>query len=131
MKQYYLKLVTMVVLSLVIPASTFAQHEQHNPQQQPSPQPPQSGHAGHQMTPSRSGEPQQGMAGMEGMKMKSLDELLRSEPSNLLPRIGSSQARPSGRLIRLEELEATALRKNPTLVQAAAEIRGAQGRTKQ
>src|SRR5579863_2013199 len=39
-----------------------------------------------------------------------------------LPRLGRAQENPSGKLIQLEELEKMALEKNPTLVQANAEI---------
>lgn len=138
MKQF-LENVAMVVLLSAIPLQALAQHEAHKPKPQQSKPQPQSqpGQMERPMAPAQPNqpptaqEPKQNMPGMEGMQMESLDELLKTAPSNLLPRIGSSQARPTGRLIRLEELEETALRKNPTLRQAAAEIRGAQGRTKQ
>lgn len=44
------------------------------------------------------------------------------------PRLGKSQENPSGRLYRLDELERLALAKNPTLVQASAEIRASKAR---
>jgi cobalt-zinc-cadmium efflux system outer membrane protein len=131
--------VALVVLLWVIRAGALAQHEGHQPQLQPKPQPQsQSGHAEHQAAPAQPNPPQvpeehkqHVMPGMEGMQMKSLDELLKTAPSNLLPRIGASQTRPSGPLMRLEKLEEIALARNPTLGQAAAEIRGAQGRSLQ
>ena len=45
-----------------------------------------------------------------------------------LPRMGRSQENPSGKLITLEDLEKMALDKNPTLVQAKAEIVSAKAR---
>ena len=45
-----------------------------------------------------------------------------------LPRLGRAQENPSGKLIQLEELEKMALEKNPTLVQANAEIAAAKAR---
>lgn len=44
------------------------------------------------------------------------------------PKLGRAQENPSGRLIRLEELEEIALTHNPTLVQAESEIRAAKAR---
>src|SRR5262249_53417498 len=44
------------------------------------------------------------------------------------PKLGRAQEHPSGRLIRLEELEQMALANNPTLVQAQAEIRATKAR---
>ncbi len=45
-----------------------------------------------------------------------------------LPRMGRSQENPTGKLITLEDLEKMALEKNPTLVQATAEIAAAKAR---
>jgi len=45
-----------------------------------------------------------------------------------LPRLGRAQDNPSGKLIQLEKLEKMALEKNPTLVQAMAEIGAAKAR---
>jgi outer membrane protein, heavy metal efflux system len=44
------------------------------------------------------------------------------------PRMGRSQENPAGKLIQLQDLEAMALDKNPTLVQAKAEIASARAR---
>lgn len=44
------------------------------------------------------------------------------------PRLGRAQEDPSGKLVHLEELEKMALAKNPTLVQANAEIAAAKAR---
>ncbi|MFY9530487.1 MAG: TolC family protein [Candidatus Acidiferrales bacterium] len=64
--------------------------------------------------------------GMEGMEM---DKMPTVRPE--LPRFGRAQENPSGRLIQLKDLEQMALEKNPTLVQANAEIRAAKARQQQ
>jgi outer membrane protein, heavy metal efflux system len=45
-----------------------------------------------------------------------------------LPRMGRSQENPSGKLITLEDLEKMSLERNPTLIQAKAEIAAAKAR---
>ncbi len=61
------------------------------------------------------------------MPQKSLEQLIKESPTNLVPKIGGgSQA--AGPVFSLEQLEQMALEKNPTLVQAASEVRAAQGR---
>jgi cobalt-zinc-cadmium efflux system outer membrane protein len=49
-------------------------------------------------------------------------------PPAVVPRLGMAQAPAKGALLRLEELEQMALKGNPTLLQAATEIRSATGR---
>jgi outer membrane protein, heavy metal efflux system len=119
--------------------TALAQHEGHKseqpskPQQVPPSKPqPQSGLAGDDvpLAPQNQATGTQGenTSKMKEEQNKSLDELLKADPSNLLPRIGTSQRPPSGPVVRLEDLERIALEKNPTLGQASAEIRSAQGR---
>lgn len=110
-------------------------HQHGEPQQAPPP----SEHQGHEMAPTE-GQPQmnmpdmpgmEGMQGMQGMQHKSLEELLKADPSNLVPKVGAKRTGPVGPVMRLEELEQIALSKNPTLAQASSEIKSAQGRTLQ
>jgi cobalt-zinc-cadmium efflux system outer membrane protein len=70
---------------------------------------------------------------MPGMQMGTQDvrELINKSPSNFLPPLGSGQAADSNQTFTLQELEQRALKNNPTLIQAAAEIRSARGRTQQ
>ncbi len=65
---------------------------------------------------------------MPGMQMKSIGELIRTSPSNFLPPLGAAQISDSGVTMTLQQLEQMAIEKNPTLRQAQAEIRSAQGR---
>ena len=84
--------------------------------------------------PPQTGEPQpgqemEGMPGMEGtqhgpeqkMKMEPL-------PPPVVPKLGMTQSMAKAQLVRLEDLEQMALKGNPTLLQAATEIRSATGR---
>lgn len=123
------KISTIVATGLllhVMPAGAWAQHEGHHPN--PAQSQPQSSPAAGQPMPMQ-GEPPAGQESMQGMPgMKSFDQLRHDEPSNLLPRIGSSQSQSAGRLIGLEALEELALKKNPTLGQAAAEVRSSQAK---
>lgn len=63
------------------------------------------------------------MPGMEGMQHK-----MEPLPPPTVPRLGAEQEKTQGPLLRLEELEQMALKNNPTLSQAAAEVRSATGR---
>jgi outer membrane protein, heavy metal efflux system len=67
--------------------------------------------------------------GMEGMPMDQMENMPTVKPQ--LPRFGRAQENPSTRLIQLKDLEQMALEKNPTLVQANAEIRAAKARQQQ
>lgn len=76
-----------------------------------------------QQQPPRSEQEKQGMEGMP------MDNMPTVKPE--LPRFGRAQENPSARLIQLKDLEQMALEKNPTLVQANAEIRTAKARRQQ
>jgi cobalt-zinc-cadmium efflux system outer membrane protein len=65
---------------------------------------------------------------MPGMQMRSFEEILQTTPSNLLPQIGQQSKDGGGPVYSLEDLEAKALQNNPTLPQAEADLRSAQGR---
>lgn len=62
---------------------------------------------------------------MPGMQMGKPDE---AGSSSLLPEIGQPPAEPTGPEYRLEDLEAKALRRNPTLSESEAVVRSAQAR---
>jgi cobalt-zinc-cadmium efflux system outer membrane protein len=98
-------LLAAICISVLQTQSTVAQ----TPGQQPSQQPPPS-----------QGEMQE----MEGMHHHMNIPAVKPE----FPRIGREQENPQGKLIQLEELEQMALEKNPTLVQANAEIGAARAR---
>jgi outer membrane protein, heavy metal efflux system len=87
----------------------------------PSPAAQETGSQQQQPPPSEREE-----QGMEGMRM---DNTPTVKPE--LPRFGRVQENPSGRLNQLKDLEQMALEKNPTLVQANAEIRAAKARQQQ
>lgn len=67
------------------------------------------------------------MPGMEGMQ-HGAEHKMAPLPPPVVPKLGMAQAEAKGPLLRLEELEQMALRGNPTLQQAATEIRSATGR---
>ena len=98
------------------------QHETHHPtatQQQQSKPPEQ---------PSQQMEGMPGMEGMEGMQ-HGTGHKMEPLPPPRVPKLGMSQAEAKGQLLRLEQLEQMALNgSNPTLQQAATEIRAATGR---
>ena len=73
-----------------------------------------------QPPPSSEGE----MQGMEGMHHMGHIEVVKPD----LPRLGRGQEAASSGLVRLEDLERMALEKNPTLVQASAEVHSAKAR---
>ncbi len=88
-------------------------------------------HIGHEQQPKPDTQKQQGEQRpteqepqMEHMQHMGRIPLVKPE----FPRMGKSQENPSGRLIRLEELEQMALASNPTLLQADAEIRTTKAR---
>jgi len=95
-----------------MPGMEGKRHETHTPaatQQEQQTQPPKN--------------PSQQMEGMPGMEHK-----MEPLPPPLVPKLGMAQAEAKGPLLRLEELEQMALHGNPTLLQAATEIRSATGR---
>jgi cobalt-zinc-cadmium efflux system outer membrane protein len=76
-------------------------------------------------------EPTDNMQNMPGIQMRSLEEILQTTPSNLLPQIGQEAKEGGGPAYRLEDLEAKALQSNPTLLQAESDVQSAQGRREQ
>ena len=74
-------------------------------------------------TGEQQGRQMKDMPGMEGMQHK-----IEPLPPPTIPKLGAGQQRAPGPLVRLEELEQMALKNNPTLSQAAAEVRSATGR---
>ena len=84
--------------------------------------------------PPQPGEPQprpemQRMQEMDGMQHGPGHEMkMEPLPPPLVPKLGNAQAEAKGPVVSLEELEQMALRGNPTLMQAASEIRSATGR---
>lgn len=77
-------------------------------------------HAGHEAAQ----PPAEGEQEMQGMQHMGRIPVVKPE----YPRLGKAQEQASGPLIRLADLEETALANNPTLVQAAAEMRAAKAR---
>ena len=64
---------------------------------------------------------------MAGMQHAGNVEELKPE----LPKMGRAQEKPTGKLFHLEDLEEMALRRNPTLVQASAEVQASKARQQQ
>lgn len=87
---------------------------------------------GMQMVQPAQQEQQQSMpAGHQtpGMQMGgNIEDVIKKSPSNFLPALGSGQVVDSQQVITLEDLEQRALRGNPTMRQAQAEIAAAHGR---
>jgi cobalt-zinc-cadmium efflux system outer membrane protein len=86
-----------------------------------------------QSTPSQTAQPTQkqemeGMPGMEGMQHGEHGMKMQPLSPPVVPKLGMTQAQAKGRLLQLEELEQMALHGNPTLLEAATEIRSASGR---
>ena len=101
------------------------QHEAPTPpttQQERRSEPPQA----REQQPGQGMEEMPGMEGMQhgtGQKMK-----MEPLPPPVVPKLGMTQATAKAPLVHLEELEQMALNGNPTLLQAATEIRAATGR---
>jgi cobalt-zinc-cadmium efflux system outer membrane protein len=90
------------------------QEQQSKPPQPSKPQP---------------GQEMQGMPGMEGMQHgPGLEMRVEPLPPPVVPRLGMAQSMARTPLVNLEELEQMALKANPTLLQAATEVRSATGR---
>jgi outer membrane protein, heavy metal efflux system len=84
-------------------------------------------------TPPKTGEAQptqemQTMPGVEGMQHDEHKMKVERLPPPVVPRLGMTQSMAKAPLVRLEDLEQMALHGNPTLRQAATEIRSAAGR---
>lgn len=90
-------------------------------QQEQQSQPPENGEQ-------QPGEEMQAMPGMEGMQHGEHKMKMEPLPPPVVPKLGMEQAEAKGPLLRLEELEQMALNGNPTLLQAATEVRSATGR---
>jgi cobalt-zinc-cadmium efflux system outer membrane protein len=100
--------------------------------QHKAPQPAQTQRE-QQSQPPQTSKPQpdqemQAMPGMEGMQHGEHQMKMEPLPPPVVPKLGTTQAMAKAPLVRLEELEQMALRGNPTLRQAATEIRSATGR---
>ena len=76
---------------------------------------------------SQAGESPSGQE-MEGMQHGEHKMKMEPLPPPVVPKLGRTQAEAKGPLLQLEELEQMALHANPTLQQAATEIRSAAGR---
>src|SRR5581483_1915024 len=99
------------------------QHETSTPaptQQEQQSKPPQPGEQ----------QPGQGMEGMPGMEGMQHGKEMKMEPlpPPSVPKLGMTQSMAKAPLVHLEDLEQMALSGNPTLLQAAKEIRSATGR---
>ena len=92
------------------------------PQQKQQSKPPQTGEP-------QPGQEMEGMQGVEGMQ-HGPGQKMKTEPlpPPVVPKLGMTQSMAKAPLVRLEELEEMALKGNPTLLQAATEIRSATGR---
>src|SRR5437870_2601130 len=92
------------------------------PQQKQQSKPPQTGEP-------QPGQEMEGMQGIEGMQ-HGPGHKMKTEPlpPPVVPKLGMTQSMAKAPLVRLEELEQMALKGNPTLLQAATEIRSATGR---
>jgi cobalt-zinc-cadmium efflux system outer membrane protein len=88
---------------------------------------------GHQHNMRGMQKEQPGQQPMPGMQMEKEDirQVIQKSPSNFLPPLGSAQVADSAEVLTLQDLEQRALKNNPTLRQAEAEIRSARGRTLQ
>ena len=92
------------------------------PQQKQQSKPPQTGEP-------QPGQEMEGMQGVEGMQHGPGQKMKREPlPPPVVPKLGMTQSMAKAPLVRLEELEEMALKGNPTLLQAATEIRSATGR---
>ena len=100
----------------------------HHPKEAPSTTPQKQN-----TPPSQTAEPPQGqkmesMPGMEGMQHGEHNMKMDPLPPPVIPKLGMTQSMAKARLVTLEELEQMALKGNPTLLQAATEIRSANGK---
>lgn len=135
-------LVILVALSICL----HSQHEQHQTtpapppkqpaepaqksdaratQQQPQKPPTTESHEQH----AQPATPAVAQPAMPSQGQRSIEELIRTSPSNLLPRMGERDS--SVATISLAQLEESAVRSNPTVRQAEAQLRAAKGRRTQ
>lgn len=99
-----------------MPGMEGMQHEASTPQQEPQ-----------SKTPENPNQQMENMPGMEGME-HGAEHKMEPLPPPVVPKLGMAQAQAKEPLLRLEDLEQMALKSNPTLLQAATEIRSAAGR---
>ncbi len=154
MKKLSLNIMQNLVLAFALIASSYAQG--HTTHQQPAKpvqvkpeaaKPPEANKAGDQVDhsgmdmsgkpavkpaeqpPQKTSPPPADHSGMDmSGPQKSFDQLIKESPSNLVPTIGSGSPAAPGPVFTMQQLEQMALEKNPTLLQAAAEVRAARGR---
>lgn len=83
-----------------------------------------------QNKPPQTNEPQPGqeMQNMPGMEHGEHKMKMEPLPPPVVPKLGMTQAMAKAPLVSLEDLEQMSLKGNPTLLQAATEIRSATGR---
>src|SRR5260370_2161591 len=86
-----------------------------------------------QRKPPQTGQPQPGqempaMPGMEGMQHGEHKMKMEPLPPPVVPKLGMTQSMAKAPLVRLEDLAQMALHGNPTLRQAATDIRSPTGR---
>jgi outer membrane protein, heavy metal efflux system len=119
-----------LVVVFALAAVVYAQdHSAHQPQAKPEVKKPAA-----PAQPAPAEPAQVDHTKMDHSKMdmagpqKNLDQLVKESPSNLVPTLGSGQSQLQGPLFTMQQLEQLALEKNPTLLQAAAEVRAARGR---
>jgi cobalt-zinc-cadmium efflux system outer membrane protein len=101
-----------------------AQHQASTPassQQEQQRKPPQTGEQQPRQEMER-------MPGMEGMQHGENEMKMQPLPPPVVPKLGMTQSIATAPLLRLQDLEQMALRGNPTLQQASAEIHSATGR---
>ena len=120
------------------PRSGGHTHEQHQPPtgtpapspRSPAAQQPAGGHQhqGHQQTPAQTPTASPSPAPQPSALM---DHRIHQQPEPQGQQSTRQDDLPEGPVIRLEELEAMAVKNNPTLAQAEAAVRAAQGRRRQ
>lgn len=117
------------VLTFAFTSALCAQHEHHHPapakpKEAPQQQPASGRSRDKQAAPSQQQGPQPAPSATHDQR--SVEELIRTSPSNLIPVIGTDDRVKNG--ITLAELEEKALRNNPTVRQAESQLRAAKGR---
>jgi outer membrane protein, heavy metal efflux system len=100
----------------------------HHPEQTPPPTHQEQPNAPSQNAEPSTGQEMEEMPGMEGMQHGEHKMKMEPLPPPVVPKLGMTQSTAKAQLVTLEELEQMALKSNPTLLQAATEIRSANGR---
>lgn len=121
MKRHLLTIMTLLLMSgLLAPVSAAQDHSAHPP----TPKPDSKSQA---QKPKHADAVDHSKMDMSGPQ-KDFGQLVKESPTNLVHQVGSANGRLPGPLFTLQQLEQIALEKNPTLLQAAAEVRAARGR---